>query len=286
MKKNLFTLFYLITLPLIAQKAVTELRADGPGNTYDLINSKFAIKNTSVIEAPGLKIGDCDNHSWYINSEGTSDHITEIYDPEKGNIFEFVIHLKEDKDRNKCNKKDRQRNEIKIHNSSPENLKGNIGETFIYQWSMKLPKDFQVSNSFTHFHQLKSKGGIVEEEKIPLITITGYKKSKGDEMHVRYSGTTEQNTVAKASFDEFRGQWVNFSERIKYKKGKGEYELLITNQKTGKIILNYKSKKMITYKKDALFMRPKWGIYRSILHPDQLKDEKVFYEFFKITEIN
>ena len=43
---------------------------------------------------------------------------------------------------------------------------------------------------------------------------------------------------------------------------------------------------MLTYKKDADFMRPKWGVYRSLKHPDDIKDENVLFGYFKITEHN
>lgn len=268
---------------IYAQKTVTEIRSDGPGNTYELINSKFGDGKKSVIEAPGINHKSCDNHSNYCNTENTSDHITEVYDEEKGNVFQFEIHLNEDKDRHKCNNTDRQRNEIKTHESSPESTLGHIDETVTYEWSMKIPEDFQLSGSFTHFHQLKSKGGITAEEKIPLITITGYKKDKGDVINIRYSKETEQETIARIKFSEFRGKWINFTETVTYKKGNGEYKLLIENKKEKKVLLDHKSK-TLTFKKDAMFMRPKWGIYRKITDPASLKDEKVLFGYFKITE--
>jgi len=285
-KKLPYLLFIAFITNLYAQKkTVIELRADGPGNTYKLIDSKFGNGGQySAIEAPGKKVGECDNHSTYKNQEGTSDHITEVYDKEKGNVFQFELHLKEDKDRHKCGNRDRQRNEIKGFNGSPDGLKGNIGETVIYEWSMKLPKDFQLSRHFTHFHQIKSVGGIKDEEKIPLLTITGYKRDK-EEIHIRYSEKYEQETLIKLNFNDFKGHWITFTETIHYKKGKGNYELRIENVKDKKVLLDYKNK-LLTYKKDAKFMRPKWGIYRKITESKNLKDEKVLFGHFKITEID
>lgn len=64
-----------------------ELRADGPGDTYELI--------TSVLE-PGanpIETPDC-NHAEF------GDHIDEVFDNELNiNVFQFYIHVEPDNDR-------------------------------------------------------------------------------------------------------------------------------------------------------------------------------------------
>ena len=268
---------------LQAQKT-TLLKADGPGDTYVLINKAFTPIKGSAIEAPGVIKNNCDNHSSYQNSEGNNNHITEVIDKKQGPVFQFTVHAKEDIDRDKCQKKDRQRNEIKTYKSSPDYLKATKGEKVEYKWTMKLPKDFQPCNKFTHLHQIKSVGGIKAEEKIPLITFTAYRKESGDVLNIRYAPKDKQETIAKIKLNKLYGNWLEFTETIDYSKRKGNYSLTVKNLDNHNKIIFELDKKIDTYKKNAEFMRPKWGIYRSLKEPTKIKDESILFGYFKITE--
>ena len=84
-------------------------------------------------------------------------HITQEWDDDLGkHSFVFHIHVTPDDDR--CKAFDRQRNEIKTYDKSPEYLKGFLGETVTYRWRFKLDEGFQPSRNFTHIHQLKAVG--------------------------------------------------------------------------------------------------------------------------------
>ena len=276
----------LINLISFSQAKITTLQADGPGDTYQLIDSVLAPLKGSAIESPGLKIGDCDNHSYYKSTDNNTHHITEIDDPEIGPVFQFAIHAKEDIDRNKCGKKDRQRNEIKTYRSSPDYLKATIGEKIEYKWTMKLPNNFKAFDRFTHFHQIKSVGADDDGDKTPLITFTAYEKPSGESLHIRYGPADTQETLTKVPLSEFKGNWVEFTETIDFKKGKkGNYHIVMKNIKTGKTILDFKHKG-IMYKKGSDLMRPKWGIYRSLKSPNNIKDENILFGYFKISEYN
>ena len=98
----LYSFLFLFVYNLNAQVV---LDADGPGNTYELINSVLA-PGFNVIEAPGEPAGSgtMDNHSAF------GRHIDEIMDPTLGiNVFRFVIHRDEDNDRGIITTTDRQR---------------------------------------------------------------------------------------------------------------------------------------------------------------------------------
>ena len=110
-----FFLISFLLLPFCASSQVV-LAADGPGDTYALINAVLA-PNYNAIEVP-----DC-NHTSFGN------HIDEVFDADLDkNVFRFYIHVSPDNDR--CINFDRQRNEIKTYASSPDNLKA-VGEK---QW--------------------------------------------------------------------------------------------------------------------------------------------------------
>ena len=114
-----------------AQTQVT-LNADGPGNTYELINSVLAPGYTAV-EHPECATG----HTTY------GRHIAEVLDTTLNkNVFEFYSHVAEDNDR--CINFDRQRVEIKTYDQSPAHLIGTVGESVTYKWQFRLAPGFQA----------------------------------------------------------------------------------------------------------------------------------------------
>ena len=83
--------FYLLLIITSISETITSqvlLSADGPGNTYQLINSAFALPGRNIVESP-----DC-NHSDFGN------HIDEVFDEELNkNVFRFHVHVEPDNDR-------------------------------------------------------------------------------------------------------------------------------------------------------------------------------------------
>lgn len=244
------------------------LEADGPGNTYELINSVFANPGRNIIEVP-----DC-NHIAF------GRHIDEVFDNDLNkNVFRFYIHKSSDNDR--CIKFDRQRNEIKSFDKSPENLKANIGEVIEYKWKFKLDQKFKPSPNFTHIHQIKSVGG--SYASIPMITLT-LRKANPDRVELRYTPTNDQETIKTANLDLFRGKWLAAKEIITFGE-KGSYSIEIKNIATDEVVLNYSNTNLDTWQDGAEFARPKWGIYRSLINEQDLQDEIVKFADFSIEEI-
>lgn len=245
-----------------------ELKADGPGNTYALITSVLAPGN-NPIEVP-----DC-NHAAFGN------HIDELFDSELNtNVFRFFMHTTPDNDR--CINFDRQRNEIKSYGPSPDNLLGIENETVVYTWKLKLPTGFQSSPNFTHIHQLKSVGGDLED--MPMYTLT-IRKGNPDRIELRYAETNSQVTIAQTNLTPFLGTWVSITETIKYGTA-GTYNIDIKKVSDGAVLLTYSNNSIINWRANANFVRPKWGIYRSLQNPQDLRDEEVLFADFSITELD
>lgn len=264
--KQTFTLFLIFCA--FSLNSQTILEADGKGKTYELINSALA-PNYDVIETPDCAHGNFGNH------------ITETWDADlEKNVFVFHAHVHEDNDR--CKSFDRQRTEIKTYNQSPDSLLGTLGETVVYKWKFKLDKNFQASNKFTHIHQIKAVGG--PEDKMPSITFT-LRKSKEDKFQIRYASDNEQIDLISAPLNDFRGIWIQAYERITYGEiGKGSYEVILSRIDNGKVVLTYNKNGIRLWKTDAQFLRPKWGIYRSLQNPSDLRDEQVKFADFYIEE--
>jgi len=261
--------FFVVLIILLASqglRAQVILEANAPGNTYEDINAVFA-PGYDVVEVP-----DCAHPEF-------GRHISEVFDTELNkNVFRFMAHVMPDNDR--CKKQDRQRIEIKTYGNSPEQLKATEGETVTYRWKFKLAEGFQTSSSFTHVHQIKSVGGPFES--MPMFTLT-LRNANPDHLELRYTATNDQNTLAKADLALFKGTWVDVTETITFGDS-GSYAIKITSIESGKLLLDYHQDHLDTWQNGAEFARPKWGIYRSLKHPEALRDETVLFADFSIAE--
>ncbi len=243
------------------------LDADGPGDTYNLITSVLAPGN-NPIETP-----DC-NHAAF------GDHIDEVFDADLNtNVFRFHIHTSPDNDR--CINFDRQRNEIKTYDKSPDNLLGVVDETIIYKWKFKLADGFQSSSSFTHIHQLKSVGG--DLASMPMYTLTT-RKSSPDRLELRYAETDSQITLKQTDLAPLINTWLEVTETIKYGTS-GTYDIVIKKVSDGTTLFSYANNNIINWRENADFVRPKWGVYRSLNSSQDLRDEIILFANFSIEEV-
>lgn len=261
-----YTLIFTFLFSVHLAWSQVELNADGPGDTYSLITSVLA-PGYNPIETP-----DC-------NHEDFGDHIDEIFDEElDAFVFRFHIHTSPDDDR--CIKFDRQRNEIKSYDKSPDNLLGIEGERVIYKWKFKLAEGFQSSPNFTHIHQLKSVGGSLAS--MPMYTLTT-RKGTPDQLELRYAKTSSQITLTKTDLEPFIGTWLEVKETITYGTV-GNYTISINRVDDGTNLLSYENDEITNWRPEAEFVRPKWGIYRSLLNAQDLRDEMVLYADFSVRE--
>lgn len=257
----------IFSLLLQSIDAQVVLNADGPGDTYELITSILAPGN-KPIEAP-----DC-NHMAF------GDHIDELFDNELNkNVFRFYIHTTPDDDR--CINFDRQRNEIKSYDKSPDNLLGIENERVIYKWKFKLADGFQSSPNFTHLHQLKSVGGSLAS--MPMYTLTT-RKGDPDRLELRYAETDKQVTLIRTDLEPFIGAWVEAVETIDYGTT-GTYSIVIKRIEDDSILFSYSDDAINNWRPGAEFVRPKWGIYRSLINAQDLRDEEVLFADFSIEEV-
>ncbi|MFY0627171.1 MAG: T9SS type A sorting domain-containing protein [Reichenbachiella sp.] len=258
-----------ISLLIIKNEILAQvlLEANGPGETYELINSVLA-PGYDVTETPDCVHGEFGRH------------IDEIFDDTLNkNVFRFSIHTSPDNDR--CKKFDRQRNEIKTYDKSPDYLKGIEGEKVEYSWLFKIASDFQPSTSFTHLHQIKAVDGT--EDAMPLITLTA-RKANPDRLELRYAEHLSQVTLDQVNLSELKGEWIRVIEIIEFGES-GSYNVELERIGDGLIIFSYSDDDIRMWKTGASFQRPKWGIYRSLNDVGSLKNEEVLFADIRIAEI-
>ncbi len=263
--KNQYAAAILILSVLFTSKLQAQafLNANGPGNTFEEITAAFAPGNdTSAVEDP-----QCIH---------AGRHIVEVWDTDQGKyVFEYRIHVAEDNDR--CINLDRQRVEIKTYEPSPDNLKGVTGETILYKWRFKVPVGFKPSSNFTHIHQIKAVGG---DESDPLITLT-VRKGTPNKIELIHNNITK---VAIVNLSLFEGNWVECTEAITVDSLHGKYSMSIKKVSDGTTILSYSNNDIMTIRYNNNFIRPKWGIYRSLLNSADLRNDTLWFSDFYIAE--
>ena len=263
---KLFTIFAILCLSVLFSNGLSAqafLNANGPGNTFEEITASFAAgSDTSAVEDP-----QCIH---------AGRHITEVWDATLGKyVYQFVMHVAQDNDR--CINFDRQRVEIKTYDPSPSSLKGVTGETILYKWRFKIPVGFKPSTSFTHIHQIKAVGG---NDADPLITLT-VRKSSPNKVELIHNNVTKVSIV---NLSLFEGNWVECTEAIYVDSLHGTYSMVIKKVSDGSTILSYSNNDLMTIRSDNTFIRPKWGIYRSLNSPADLRDDTLWFSDFYIAE--
>ena len=254
-----------------AYASMVTLEADGPGATYELIGSVLGGNSSRLVnESP-----DC-SHPMGQQKR----HIWEEFNGELNKqVFAFQLHVAPDGDL--CEAIDRQRNEIKSFGPSPATVKAFNGDEMIFRWKFKLDAGFQPSSSFTHIHQVKAGDGT--NDGSPLITITP-RYGSPDKLEIIHTGDGSTTTLGKVKIVDlapFKGTWIEAVEKIKFGTH-GTYSLVLKRVSDGAELLSYSSTDMDLWRSGATFIRPKWGIYRSLNNKDRLRDEKVWFADFAI----
>ena len=227
-------------------------------STYENIYSLFGDDN--------LQSPDCGHDEF-------GPHITQEWDHYLGK-YAFVFHIHVEEDSDQCLRFDRQRNEIKVSKSSPENLKGFWGDTVSYKWLFKLDDSFQPSRNFTHIHQIKP---FPSNDLGPTITITPV-SGNIDTLEIRHRDSSrERHTISSAPLDLFTGEWIEVSERLTYRTN-GKYKIELRHMESGRLLLKHKDSDIDLWAEGIQFQRPKWGVYRSLNRKEALRDEQVRFD--------
>lgn len=255
------------TIALAQDTTVTLIEADGPGETYDLL--------ASALGGSPLEVPDCDH-------EDSFQHIEEVFDETLSkNVFKFYIHKDIDTDRCETNV-DRQRNEIKAYDPSPDALKGIRSEVVTYEWYFRIDEGFQPSANFTHLFQLKAVGGT--DDANPVFTITP-RKGDPDQLELIHGrGNNGYTTVGQTDLAQLKGKWVKAYCKVIYAEDTGSMDFNLTLL-DGTEVISYLDEEIDLWRTGSTFVRPKWGIYRSLNDKTSLRDETVLFADFKVTEI-
>jgi len=119
---------------------------------------------------------------------------------------------------------------------------------------------------------------------MPMYTLTT-RKGNPDRLELRYAETSTQVTLAQTSLAPLVGTWLEVTETIIYGI-EGTYDLTIKRIADNETLFSYSNNSIVNWRPGATFVRPKWGIYRSLINDQNLRDEEVLYANFSIEEID
>ncbi len=247
---------------------VSVLQADGPGiglTAYNLIR-EFGGKRS--IESPDL----------YPANHPQEKHIYEATDNVVGHHFVFVLHRDIDKDRDKYKKfDDRQRNEIKAYAGSQERLKGYEGESLTYRWKFKLETDMSLSKNFSHFFQLKS---VDDGIGMPILTLSGVSSGGERWFGLSHAAVKKATILSKLPWEDVAGEWLEAECKVNY-SDTGSLIINIKRLSDSKTVISYESESIDMWRgtKSSHFVRPKWGLYRSLKSKSMLASKQDIIRF-------
>lgn len=214
------------------------------------------------------------------NQNGFGGHYNEILDEELNIIVsQFQIH--KTTDIVACENFGTRFNEFETISEAPKNVLGTAGETITYSWKFKFNDNFMVLKNNLDIHQLKAVGG--DEADIPLFTLTTTRKGRFESLELRYSETDSQTILETIDITDLKGQWIAVSETITYNEI-GAYDINIKTVNDAKTLLNYSDDAIRTWKSNADFIRPKWGIFKESNAHETTTEKSIVFTDFNIKE--
>lgn len=186
-------------------------------------------------------------------------HILEAEDAELGFAFVFRLHRDVDRDPMGLERTDRQRVEIKVYDRSAEELKGYEHTAFTYQFQFKLGSELPLSRRFTHVFQLKAAQS--PDDDHPVLTFTATHARGRDVLQVRQSDSSEDTLLAEIDWSNVQGRWIDAVVGARF-SDHGALRLKLTRRDG--VELAALAKDDVDLWRGGGFVRPKWGLYRSL----------------------
>lgn len=243
--------FILLTAPGTVGAAAF-VKADRQLDTYLLLQE--------ALGGIPYEVPDCGHSSF-------GPHITQERDTELGrDVFVLHLHAKEDNDR--CLRIDRQRTEIKTYPHAPNNLGATEGARNTFRWKFRLPENF-VAGDWTHIFQIKASSN---SHGNPLLALT-LDGSSSPQLRLLHAPEGKFRELFSVPADPFLGEWVEAYLHADFSNN-GSMVLEMRRVHGNEFLLEANFTDLDLWRDDSDYLRPKWGIYRSLKSP-ALKNETI-----------
>jgi hypothetical protein len=176
--------------------------------------------------------------------------VTHIY--VSGDAYRFDMHT-QDRDGD-----DRQRNEVKgMRTSGSAYIKILKNQVWRISYQMYIPTSLDATSSFTHIAQMKVPGS-----GAPLYTMSLPISGGTPKINVRYWDEDEQtHEVGNTNLAPIQGKWLDTT--FEFKASDTGY-LRWTLKDGSTTLVDKRLDNTDLWRADTDYLRPKWGIYRSI----------------------
>ena len=139
-------------------------------------------------------------------------------------------------------------------------MKAKVKETHHIKWYLKIDKSFQINKEFCHFFQLKAVGSNNIDD--PILTLSGVTERGKPQLQLQWWSLKESGRIFLTEWERCKDKWLICECISNYSKN-GSIHFSIRSM-DGKINLKKQLNNLETWRDGFEFVRPKWGIYRSL----------------------
>jgi hypothetical protein len=175
----------------------------------------------------------------------------------EGDHFRFDIYSD---DRDSTGGGDRQRTESKGMVANGTALKMHNGETWRITYEMFMPATLHGTSKFTHIFQLKTpatNGG-------PWVTLSLHRSGSKETFQLQADSTSGAPAIGTTDLSPLRDKWITVE--LTFKIGSSGTARFLVRNGTGSSasVVVDSSKSGLNIPDQGDYVRPKWGIYRSV----------------------
>ncbi|MEZ0108479.1 hypothetical protein ABH920_002480 [Catenulispora sp. EB89] len=179
---------------------------------------------------------------------------------------------------------DRQRTEVKGMVQNGTAFKMLNGQTWQIEYAMYMPSTLHGTSRFTHIFQTKT----VDPDAGPWCTLDLTRGSGGTEMiNARAYGTPGAPDIAAGRLAPLRDKWVTVQWTLTIgQRGAATFALLDGTDPSSPVYMKG-SEKNVVIPANTSYVRPKWGIYRSIESaPSDIIDTYILFKNYTATRLS
>ena len=121
-----------------------------------------------------------------------------------------------------------------------------------------------------------------------MVTLTPVLVGGAEVMELRFDdiGDNSPTRLQRLPLAPFKGEWLEVREKITYTEPTGPFFIEVRRVSDGAVLLTH-SAELINWRPGGTqFVRPKWGIYRSLTSIGLLRDEQVRFDGFCLAKGN
>ena len=121
-----------------------------------------------------------------------------------------------------------------------------------------------------------------------MLTISGAERGGEDGIEVRYSPLQQDTILARKSWSMVTGEWLEAYCRVTFADS-GDLRLIVTRTSDDAVVFDIEETGLDLWRGEdpSHFVRPKWGIYRSLLDAENLRPDEEIVRFanFSVSEV-